>query len=140
MLRNFRVGQSNELLFGDRRFDLHNEYDFGGVAITGSGEARTWFVPHPQFAKSPLTVVLIFRGLRSFRATGALLLGRAHDVDEIGYKAQNDEDIDWLDSEKNASDHHDFFIRFEGNEYIRVQCDEAVLLEVQRAWAEVPGL
>ena len=63
MNRDFRVGQSNELIKGERIYDLHNCFDFDGLDVSGIGELRLSFKPNTIHGGGYSSVLVFAQGL-----------------------------------------------------------------------------
>ena len=127
MLKNFSVGQANELVLGDRIFDLHNWYDFTSLVIFSEKRVQLWFTPSTEHRGDGEVLVIDVQGVGVLEITQDVLSGNARDLDEIGYKSPGDDDLDWLIGERQATSADHLVFRFGPSEYVRVHGDRAQL-------------
>jgi hypothetical protein len=131
MNRNFIVGQGNELVLEGRIFDLHNCYDFSGIAIASTSCAQLWFKPNPEHSSNISPLVLEVHGLSVLELSSGVVLGTVRDLDEVGYKNPGDGDLDWLMSERTATGEDHLVFRFGPSDHIRIHGACAQLREQQ---------
>lgn len=137
--RNFLVGQSNELVVGDRTFDIHNSYDFGGIAIASGGCVRLWFTPNQEHGRGVSAFVLDVTGVDRLELSEGVALGAVRDLEEVGFKNPDDNDLDWLVSEVHASRGDHLLFSFGSKEYIRVHGERCHLEEYHGSVQSLPG-
>ncbi|MGC0120130.1 hypothetical protein [Pseudoalteromonas piscicida] len=131
MIKNFRVGQSNELLVDEELFDLHNLYDFDEVIVKASiNEVKLSFVPNEEFNKNGNPIILLFENIRYMEFSEGFFNSNIDSVDELGYKSPQDRDDNWLCDESHWESNYHFFIRFFGDEFLRVNSERASLIEL----------
>lgn len=129
MARNFAVGQSNEFLSAGRLYDVHNQYDFLGVAIASSGHATLWFAPNEEWGQGMPPFAIEVEAVDYFAVSDGVGRGRVRDVDELGYKRPNDHDLDWLMDEGAATDEDHLVISFGPKDYLRIHGQRMLLRE-----------
>jgi hypothetical protein len=129
MDRNFSVGQGNELLLEGQVFDLHNCYDFLGIAIASTRCAQLWFKPNPEHTQNVDLLVLEVRELSVLEVSKGILLGTVRDLDEVGYKNPGDKDLDWLVGERLATGRDHLIFRFGSSDHVRIHGASAGLYE-----------
>lgn len=127
MRKNFKIVQSIIIEGEDFYYDLHNNYDFSNFqlnklddyAIMSFAKTRGAWVP----LESPSNVVLHFRGLRYVHFSKDFFINPSTNIEELGYKAVDDENLDWLGREdKSLSDDH-LVLRFDNDEFIRIYAE-----------------
>ncbi|MBK6918308.1 MAG: hypothetical protein IPH07_13010 [Deltaproteobacteria bacterium] len=120
MIKNFVVGQSNELLMDGRVHEIHNFYRFGGLNIGPDRFIVISFVPcEPNTMDFP-RLKLECRDVDYFELSSQFGCKDVREVDEMGYKSPGDLDDEWLMTEQQASAADHFFLRLEHCAYIRV--------------------
>lgn len=130
MEKNFKVGQSNELIQGEDLFDLHNCYDFTEIHLEGR-KASLGFEPNPDHGNNLPPLIIKFSGLSYFSASLDFCRFVQSDLDEIGYKSANDFDDKWLLSEDQAEKNDHIFFRFIGGQFIRMLASKAELFRIR---------
>jgi len=128
MRKNFHVGQSNELVAGDRVIDLHNEFDFSELSLTPYREVRLFFVPHPVHGKGQAPVVLEFVDVDFFELSAGFGTRIIQDLEEVGYIKKDQVDDSWLLGEDQATADDHLLFRL-GADHIRVHSRQAHLRE-----------
>lgn len=127
MEKNFSVGQSNEILSEGRVIDLHNEYNFSGVAINPDWHLQVAFKPDEDYGRGQPLVTLVFEDVDYLEMKIELANEASCTVEELGYKSPNDRDDSWLAPERDSSALDHLFLRFSGEGFIRVHCKNACL-------------
>lgn len=130
MEKNFKVGQSNELIQGGESFDLHNCYDFSKLHLEGN-QAFLGFEPNPEHGKNLSPVLVKFDGLIYFAVSPDFCSTAQVDLDEIGYKSPDDFDDEWLLREEQAEENDHIFFRFIGGQSVRVLASKAELVRAR---------
>ncbi len=133
MIRDFRVGQSNELIKGERIYDLHNCFDFGGLDVSETGELRLAFKPSATHGEGYSSVVVFAQGVDRLAMSPDFGPTTVKYLEEIGYKSTGDEDDNWLLSQKQAPSSDDLFFRFNDNHFVRFHSKSASLIETPAA-------
>lgn len=131
MNRDFRVGQSNELLKALVVYDLHNCYDYKALLVLGRCDAFLYFEPNPVHGVGLAAVVVAFLGLDHLEMSPRFASSAQATLDEIGYKKPGDRDLAWLLGEDQAGPEDHLFFSFEGGEYLRIHSNEASLRETR---------
>jgi hypothetical protein len=126
MKKDFRVGQSNEIVQGGRVFDLHNQYDFSGVYVGPNRSVQVSFAPHPEHGRGHPPVVLMFDGVDYFELSSSFGTQPIPGLDELGYKNPDDRDDASLLSEEQAADTDHLFLRFDSG-FVRIRSESARL-------------
>jgi hypothetical protein len=135
MKKNFKIGQSNELIKSDVVYDLHNEFDFLGITLkTSDRTLRLVFKPNSQLENSNSPIVLNFQNVDYLEFSTNFGSQINSGLDEIGYKNPNDRDDNWLKSEQQANCDDHLFFRFDKGEFIRVFCQKVELIESDKAF------
>ncbi len=124
MERNFIIDQAVYLLNQQNWYDLHNNYYFNQCTIipqTGI-VILIWLRIDIVSLKieEPKEVVINFQNVSFFEISNNILKDHISQVQEIGYKQSDDNDLNWLDNESNFSKNHHIFFRFENDEFIRI--------------------
>lgn len=129
MNRDFRVGQSNELIKGERIYDLHNCFDFDGLDVSEAGELSLTFKPSAIYGGGYSNVLLFAQGVDRLALSSDFGPTTVRDLEEIGYKSPGDEDDNWLLSQEQATPSDDLFFRFNDGHYVRFHCKSVSLIE-----------
>lgn len=129
MNRDFTVGHSNELIKGDRIYDLHNCFDFYGLDTSSPAELRIIFKPNAIHGTGHKIVSIFAEGLDRLEVSSNFGPSTAKDLEEIGYKSPTDKDDNWLLSETQATPSDDLFLRFNDGHYIRFHSKSTSLIE-----------
>lgn len=131
MKKNFRLGQSNEIITPSRVYDLHNLYDYFGISLIGGNrQLNIIFSPNLEFGKGNLSVMLKFNEIQYLEFSPNFGSDPICDLDEMGYKAPDDRDDEWLMSQRQSTENDHLFLRFENNEFIRVFSNHAALINL----------
>ena len=126
MDKDFKIGQSNELVQGDQVFDLHNVYDFSGVTIGPDRTLQVSFQPNREHGKGHLPVLLEFREVDYLLLSPGFGIRCVRDLDEMGYMGPEQDDDQWLLSEDQATEADHLLIRL-GSDYVRIHAQHAYL-------------
>ncbi len=126
MDKDFLIGQSNELVRGDRVFDLHNQYDFSGVAVGFDRTAQVSFDPNPEHGRGEPPVTIDFLGIDYLEFSAGFGSRPIPDLEEMGYMSPDRRDDEWLLSEQQAERTDHMFIRL-GSDSIRIHSQQARL-------------
>lgn len=129
MQKNFRVGKNNELIHEGRVYDLHNQYDFGGLFMDGRGMLRLLFKANAEHGAGLPSIGVEFHDVDYLELSESFASAVVPDLDEVGYKNPGDWDDNWLLSEKQAGAASHLFFRFSGDHYLRVHSGSARLRE-----------
>jgi hypothetical protein len=127
MKKNFRVGQSNEIIHLGRTYDLHNLYSFGGLSIDGERNVRLTFLPDPQFGKGEPPVEIHFEGVDYLEISKGFGTATLDGLDEMGYIGRDWIDDSSLHTEEQAGPSDDLYFRLFGG-YIRIHATYAQFL------------
>lgn len=139
MNRDFRVGQSNELIKGEQIYDLHNCFDFEGLDISGTGEVRLTFKPNTIHGGGYSGVLVFAQGVDRLAVSPDFGPTTVKDLEEIGYKPPGDEDDNWLLNQNQAALSDDLFFRFNDGHYVRFHSERASLIETSIALDSPPS-
>lgn len=131
MIRDFKIGQSNELVKNGKVFDLHNCFNFAGLILQANRKLILVFSPDDKHGNGLRPVSLEFRSIAYLAFSRNFGADQMHDLDELGYKAPADQDDRWLLSETQAGPDDHFFFRFSGGHHVRVFSEQALLFEGQ---------
>lgn len=129
MKKGFLVGQSNEVVKEGKIYDLHNEYDFSGIAVNGTKQLRVLFEPNSESGSDNMPVSLLFDEIDYLELSRNFGSRAVQSLDELGYKTPDDHDNEWLLGEQQASNGDHLFIRLDGVDFIRVHSRSADLVE-----------
>ena len=130
MKKNFIVGQSNEVIKGKNLYDLHNLYNFVEVCVnTENSQLKILFQPLDGFQKQKNSIVFIFHSLDYLELSTDFGTRKITTLEELGYKAPNDYDTDWILSENQSSPDDHLFFRLNKDNYVRVHSEKVNLLE-----------
>ncbi|ULA64750.1 MAG: hypothetical protein LZF86_190043 [Nitrospira sp.] len=127
MEKNFRIGQSNELVRDGKVFDLHNCYDYKGIILKGSRLLLIFFEPNLQHDGGQAPILLEFAKVTTFEVSQNFGGADVADLDEMGYKTIGDSDYNWLLDEQQATKDDDLVFRFDNNHFIRINSLVATL-------------
>ena len=131
MLKDFYVGQSNELVKAGRVYDIHNRYDWVEL-VAEKRRVTLRFEPVSEAPPETPPVVLTFEDVDALERSSGIPDRGSLLVLEMGYKNPADQDDTWLMSEAQAGPDAHLFFRFEGDEYLRVHSQTAKLAELSR--------
>ena len=129
MNKSFSVGQSNELVLGEKVYDLHNCYNVSGVSLAANRTLQMFFIPDSQWGGDYSPIVLEFTGVDFLEFKLACHANQAVDLHEMGYKSLGDQDDAWLLTEEQATPQDHLFFRLGGDNYVRIHSKNAVLIE-----------
>ena len=133
MKKEFLLGQSNEIIKAGKIYDLHNLYDFVGIVLNGKDrQLRILFDPSPDFGEKGGPVSLVFNKIDYLELSPSFGSRVIQNLDEMGYKKPDDQDDEWLLDEQQSTPNDHLFIRFEGNDFIRVHCQHADIIKINR--------
>ena len=133
MKKEFLLGQSNEVIKAGKIYDLHNLYDFVGIVLKGRNrQLRILFEPRPDFGENGAPVSLVFDEIDYLELSLNFSSRVIQNLDEMGYKNPDDQDDEWLLDEQQSTPNDHLFIRLEGNDFIRVHCQHADIVEAAR--------
>ncbi|MBS1632569.1 MAG: hypothetical protein JST10_08350 [Bacteroidetes bacterium] len=127
MRKNFKIAQSISIEGEGFYYDLHNNYDFSNLQLSSSNNSvyisftrkNGGWVP----SENPLKLGLLFYGLKLIYFSKNFFINPSTNIEELGYKAIDDENLDWLSQEdKSLSDDHLVF-RFDNDEFIRIYAE-----------------
>lgn len=124
MKKNFKIGQSNEILQDSEVYDLHNLYDFAGVRVGPNCDVEISFDEIASLTNRESTLTLTFVGVDYLEMSPQFGTQPVRDLDEMGYKSPDDRDDQWLLTEQQAKDSDHLFFRFGGAAFIRVHSQQ----------------
>lgn len=131
MEKDFKLGQSNEVIKNQSIYDLHNQYDLLEITISAKKrELKMAFEPNAEFGIHKPPVVFIFSGINHLEFSKTFGGQVVSTLDEVGYKSPDDRDDNWLLSEEQATADDHLFFRMEGQNFIRIYCKKASLIEL----------
>jgi len=124
MKRCFKIAQANEVVVEGKVYDLHNFFDLSAVAsFPGEKCFRVCFrrcYPADLPAEERVEVCIEISNPHRVEVSADILRGERRDLDELGYKAPMDDDIEWLVAEEKSLEDYDLVLRFVGGGYIRL--------------------
>ena len=129
MEKDFRIGQSNELIKGSVLYDLHNLYDFSGCLLKSDRSFYLFFAPNPSHGAGHCPVAVEFLDVNFLGFSPNFGAGGLQDLEEMGYKSPSDLDDSWLLRVEQAATPDHLFFRFTGNAYIRIHSTLARIRE-----------
>jgi len=129
MEKNFKIGQSNELIKDNQIYDLHNCFDLEGI-ILGGAEAEMFFRPNALHGHKYSRIKLHIHCIDYFELSQNFRVSMVVDIDEIGYKKRDDRDDSWLLTESQSQGEADLFFRFVGGHFVRLHGQRITLSEV----------
>ncbi len=129
MNRDFRVGQSNELIKGERIYDLHNCFDFDGLDVSEAGDLSFTFKPNAIYGGEYSRLLVFAQDVDRLAVSPNFGPTTVKYLEEVGYKSPGDEDDNWLLSQKQSTRADDLFFRFNDGHYIRFHSKHASLIE-----------
>jgi len=128
MNRDFSVGQANELIKGEKIYDLHNCFDFSGLNIA-PGLLGLSFRPNEIHGEGSSCILVFAEGVNRFAVSPDFGRSTVKHLEEIGYKSPGDEDDHWLLRQNQAALSDDLFFRFNDGHYVRFHSERASLVE-----------
>lgn len=134
MKKNFALNDDSiSFQIANHYFDVHNGFHLCGLEIDFIAKQMTIRFSTsntPLMDQMHEKLTLLFRGV-DFLTVNIGNIGKINcDVAELGYKQPDDFDHDWLMREKNCSSEAHLFIRFEGDEFIRIHGETVELTYV----------
>lgn len=129
MNKNFKVGQSNELIKEGRIYDLHNCFDFDGLLITGKGVIILMFRPNDSYGVGYSAITIRAQSVDHFEVSPHIGAFIVSDIEEIGYKSRDDNDDNWLLNENQATTADDLYFRFNDGNFVRFHSESVLLFE-----------
>jgi hypothetical protein len=84
-------------------------------------------------------LVLDIEGVDRLELSAGVTLGAVCDLDEIGFKNPDDDDLDWLVSESHATSSDHLVFSFGPKEHIRVHGKLCQMREYHRPMHSLPG-
>jgi hypothetical protein len=129
MRREFKIGQSNEVIKAGRTYDLHNDYV--STAIIFDARSNSLKVIFKKVAEDDAGrhVALVFHEVDILEFSGNFGAGGASGLDEIGYKDVSDYDYEWLSGEAQSTTTDHLIIRFDSNATLRLHSARADFVE-----------
>ena len=128
MKRNFRIDNSGvELIMDGMAYDAHNRYDYRHTVFWANASITLCLMPNAKWGAGLPYLTLRFAGVDYVQIGRGFGESRIDGIDEIGFKAPEDQDDDWLDGETFAAPESHLFIRFVGGCFLRVHAAAATL-------------
>jgi hypothetical protein len=121
--KNFRTADAVAIQIDALYIDLHNDFSLKSLEINFPERTfRISFlrITEPQNSNSCQELTLTFLEIDYLSASPGLVGPHGHGISELGYKAPLDLDHHWLMSEAEASPLDHLFLRFDGDEFIRL--------------------
>ncbi len=134
MMKDFAIGQSNELVRENALFDLHNQYDFSVLSIGSDGTVRLSFLPNLEHGAGNPRITIAFIGLDYFEISPGFGVRNVQDLEEMGYIPPDQRVDEWLLGEDQATGRDHMVFRF-GPDYARIHAKEARLFQHSDATA-----
>lgn len=124
MHKNFKIAQSISIEGEGFYYDLHNNYDFSNLqlntinnfALISFIKTKGDWVP----SENPPNLVLSFSGLEYIYFSKGFFINQSKNIEELGYKEIENENLDWLIQEDKFLPEHHLVIRFDNDEFIRI--------------------
>ena len=130
MKKAFLLGQSNEVIKDSKVYDLHNQYDFSGIVLKWDDRRlKVLFNPRTDYGDMGAPISLVFNEIDYLELDLDFGSRVIQNLDEMGYKNPDDQDDEWLLDEQQATPKDHLFIRLEDNNFIRVHCKHADIVE-----------
>lgn len=129
MEKDFKLGQSNELIKGDQIYDIHNCFDFESLVLR-ENDAEIVFRPNPEYGQGSPGIKLDIRNVDYLELSPGFRAAEVTDIDEMGYRQREDRDDRWLQTESQSKGEGDLFFRFQGGHFLRFHGSCASLLEL----------
>jgi len=86
-----------------------------------------------------MALVLDVNGVDRLELSDGVALGAVCDLEEIGFKNPDDNDLDWLVSESHATGEDHLVFSFGSKEYVRVHGERGHLEEYHGSVQSLPG-
>jgi hypothetical protein len=130
MRRDFKIKRGVEIWKDDIFVDLHNLYYLSDISFLMASALLTVCFsrnkyPKPQSISLPSKTIFVFTTISYLEISKGVLSGGANQLEEIGYKDSNDQNMDWLVTEDKSSELNHVVFRFQDDEFIRVDCENA---------------
>jgi hypothetical protein len=127
MEMDFALDQGNAVIRNGLLYDLHNFYDFAGAAIDGKKLVTMSFVPNRVHGSGAVPLTIEFSEIDVFELSPGFAVEDVTDIDEMGFKNPNDQDLDWLLDQRQATPTDHLVFRFAGGHFLRVHARIATL-------------
>ncbi|MFJ4257476.1 hypothetical protein ACIP01_11095 [Pseudomonas monteilii] len=123
MIRNFTISNGIYLEMGGAFYDIHNFFDVAAIQyLPLRGVLSIEFTGSATYPSENTTITLEFRNIFRIISSPKIFNLAEPCFSEFGFKDQSDFDHDWLVGEDKSSPTDDIFLRFSGDDFIRVNC------------------
>lgn len=130
MSHRISIGQSNEVVYRNEIFDLHNLFDFAALSFqTDNLELHLCFEPDRDYHPQGFPIRLVFSGVNYLEFSSCFFTRKISGVDEMGYKSTGDFDYGWLKTEDQLSQGDHLVIRFDTSAFIRIGCNSSHVMK-----------
>ena len=131
MKKSFEIGKGgNEVIKAGKAYDLHNLYDFVGIVLkTKDRHLQLLFTPNAEYGENEPPILLNFEDVDYLEFSPNFGMRTFSGLEEMGYKKHGDRDYDWLMDEQQATSDDHLFFRMDGDEFVRLHCRYADLVE-----------
>lgn len=129
MEKNFRIGDgSNELICGDRLFDVHNCYDFSGLLVGADRVVQISFYPNREYGAGGPPVLLEFHEINYLELSPGFGTRSISVIDEMGYMNPDQRDDEWLVAEQQSTSADHLLFRLGSDfDFVRIHARRAHL-------------
>ncbi len=133
MKKNFTIDKGVYLISEDQViYDLHNNYTFSHLNIlpNQSTVVLIWVRFDGDWVQQnqPVAIVLNFLNINHFEVSDGFIINRSEILQELGYKQQEDRDINWLSREIHFNVKAHLLFRFENDEFIRIHAEKVEMI------------
>lgn len=135
MNKDFKIRHTSvEVIDAEQHvYDVHNCYKFRGINIRvdADNSLEVLFVKiSGEWVKEsdPSKITFVFRGVKYLEFSKLFFVEQSSTIDELGYKAPEDNDYDWLMSEEHFTGDQHFVFRFVYGEHLRIFADSIELV------------
>jgi hypothetical protein len=123
MKKNFKIQNGIYINYNEEVFDLHNNYDFKGFHFNTKKDTiiLKWELNEGPWIKQSeeMAITLECRDIQNFSVSTENSSSLIN-INEIGYVFPKEEIQEWLLSEENFVDNCHLVLRFEGDNFIRI--------------------
>lgn len=121
MNKNFSIDSAIEIKFEGNLYDLHNRYDFKELKIdVTTHSAKLLFTINNDTTGYASEISFTFSQIDYFELSSNFTSRLTHELEEMGYKNPEDNNIDWLIKENKSTEKDHLLFRFINDEFLRI--------------------